>query len=59
MKKIIFAVLISCLLLTGCGKYNKNSIINNIEKKIKNGYKLSGSLNVINNDENYDYDVEV
>ncbi len=59
MKKIIFAVLISCLLLTGCGKYNKNSIINNIEKKIKNGYKLSGSLNVINNDENYDYDVDV
>lgn len=59
MKKIIFIVLVSLLLLTGCGKYNKNSIIDTIEKKIKNGYKLSGSLNVINNDENYDYDVDV
>ena len=59
MKKIIIAVLISCLLLTGCGKYDESSIINNLEKKIKNGYKLSGSLNVINNDENYDYDIDV
>ena len=59
MKKIIFAVLISCLLLTGCGKYDKNNIISNLEKKIKNGYKLSGSLNVINNDENYNYDIDV
>ena len=59
MKKIIMAVLIGCLLLTGCGKYDKNNIIKSLEKKIKNGYKLSGSLNVINNDENYDYDVDV
>lgn len=59
MKKIIFAVLISCLLLTGCGKYDKDNIIKSLDKKIKSGYKLSGSLNVVNNDENYDYDVDV
>ncbi len=59
MKKIIFAVLISCLLLTGCGKYDRDNIIKSLDKKIKSGYKLSGSLNVINNDENYDYDVDV
>ena len=47
------------MVLTGCGKYDESSIINNLEKKIKNGYKLSGSLNVINNDENYDYDIDV
>lgn len=59
MKKIIIVVLISCFLLTGCGKYDKDSIINDLEKKIKSGYKLSGTLNVINNDENYDYDIDV
>ena len=30
-----------------------------LEKKIKSGYKLSGRLNVVNNDENYNYDVDV
>lgn len=59
MKKIILVILISFLLLTGCSGYNKNSIINNLDKKISDGYKLSGNLKVLNNDENYDYDVEV
>ena len=59
MKRIVFILIICLLLVTGCGKYEKNSIINTLEKKIKSGYKLSGSLNVVNNDENYDYDVEV
>lgn len=59
MKKIIFVLLVSVLLLTGCGKYSKDSIINHLEKKINKGYKLSGKLNVVNNDENYDYDVDV
>ena len=59
MKKIILGILISCLLLTGCSKYDKDSIIKDLEKKIKSGYKLSGRLNVVNNDENYNYDVDV
>ena len=59
MKKIILILLVSLFVLTGCGKYSKESIIKNLEGKIKNGYKLSGSLNIINNDENYDYDVDV
>ena len=59
MKKIVFILLISLLVLTGCGKYDKDNIIKSLDKKIKSGYKLSGSLNVVNNDENYDYDIDV
>jgi outer membrane lipoprotein-sorting protein len=59
MKKIIVILVISLFVLTGCGKYSKDNIIKDLEKKVKSGYKLSGTLNVVNNDENYDYDVDV
>ncbi len=59
MKKIICILLVSLLVLTGCGKYSKDSIIKDLDNRIKKGYKLSGSLNIINNDENYDYDIDV
>lgn len=59
MKKIIILFVIGLLVLTGCSKYSKDNIIKDLEKKVSNGYKLSGSLNVVNNDENYDYDVDV
>ena len=59
MKKIIVVLLVCLLVITGCGRDDKNSIVNSLDKKIKSGYKLSGSLNVVNNDENYDYDVDV
>ena len=59
MKKIIVLLVISLFVLTGCGKYSKDNIIKNLENKINSGYKLSGSLNVVNNDENYDYDIDV
>ena len=59
MKRIVFVLLISLLVLTGCGKYSKDSIIKDLDNRIKKGYKLSGSLNIINNDENYYYDIDV
>ena len=59
MKRIIFILLVSLFVLTGCGKYSKESIISSLEKKIDKGYKIIGKLNVVNNDENYDYDVDV
>ena len=59
MKRIVFILLVSLFVLTGCGKYSKDSVINNLEKKINSGYKLSGRLNVVNNDENYNYDIDV
>ena len=59
MKKIIVVLVISLFVLVGCGRFNKDNVIKDLEKKVNKGYKLSGSLNVVNNDENYDYDVDV
>lgn len=58
MKKIvIFLLLLLCV--SGCGKHNSKDIIKNLEKKIEDAYKLSGDLSVLNNEEIYNYDVEV
>ena len=60
MKNIIIFLFIS-LLVTGCGNLNKNDIVrklsNNFNKS--SGYKLNGELVVNNNDEVYNYDVDV
>ena len=60
MKRII-CLLIVCLLLTGCSKVSYSSIVNGINKKIHkgNGYHVIGNLSIKNNDEVYDYDVDV
>ena len=60
MKKIILFLVI-CLLVTGCGKVNKNDVVNKFKDNFNksSGYKLSGELMVNNNDEVYNYDVEV
>lgn len=60
-KKFIFIILLVCIFLTGCGKYNQKDIVKEFSKKIEKckGYKLSGELAVTNNDETYNYDVEV
>lgn len=61
MKKIILFFVMICLVLTGCSKYNQNSVVKDLEKKLKknNSYKLSGKLTVNNNDEVYNYNIEV
>ncbi len=61
MKKIIVTILFFCLFLTGCGKYNQKDIVKDLNKKFEksSGYKLSGDLAVTNNDETYNYDIEV
>ena len=61
MKKIILSILVvAVLLVTGCGKYGENDVINDLEKKINklSGYKLDGDLEIVNNDEVYNYKVE-
>ncbi|MDO4996243.1 MAG: hypothetical protein Q4E69_03615 [Bacilli bacterium] len=59
MKKIIVLLLV-LVLVTGCRNNNSN-IVNKFNKKIKNldSYYLSGDLELRNNDEVYNYDVEV
>lgn len=49
------------LLVSGCGKNSETSVINDLEKKINkaSAYKVTGVLEIVNNDEVYTYDVEV
>lgn len=63
MKKfVLFSVfLISCLLFTGCGKYGEKDLVKDLAKKIENSksYHINGELEIINNEDNYLYQVEV
>ena len=61
MKKILFVIFISFFLLTGCGNYNEKNIIKSLRKSYDKckGYKLSGELSIVNNDEVYNYEVDV
>ena len=61
MKKIIILMIVMLFFINGCGKYSENDVIKDLENKINklNAYKLSGELEIINNDDVYNYDVEV
>lgn len=62
MKKIfLFTLTLLILLSTGCGKYTEDDIIKDLEKKVNklSGYRLEGSLEILNNEEVYNYDVDV
>ena len=61
MKKILFSIMMVLLLVSGCGKNSETSVINDFEKKINkaSAYKVTGVLEIVNNDEVYTYDVEV
>ena len=61
MKKLSLCLLIlGCFLLTGCGKNSEGDILKKLEKQIENnkGYIFTGSLEILNNDDIYKYDVE-
>ena len=61
-KKILGMLLLSLiLLLTGCRKMSEKDIVSDLEKKVTNAnaYKLEGTLELLNNDDIYNYDVEV
>ena len=62
MKKILMLTVCAfCLILTGCGKYDKKDLIKDLSSKINNskGYYVSGTLEMVNNDDKYAYDVNV
>ena len=59
MKKILLFLSVLVLFVTGCGKYSEKDIIKELNKKIKDGYMLSGELAITNNDDIYNYEVEV
>lgn len=63
MKKnfLFLLIFLISLILVGCGKYNEKDLINDLEKNIKklNSYKLTGVLEITNNDDTFQYDVDV
>lgn len=60
MKRIIVILILICTFLTGCGKNSQSSvtkkIVNNYNKS--SGYKIEADLEIMNNDEVYNYYVE-
>ena len=62
MKKYLFLILlVLCLFMVGCGKNNNKSIKEDLIKKINNlkSYQLNGKLEVVNNDDVFNYKVTV
>lgn len=61
MKKYIFIFIISLFFITGCGKYSEKDVVNDLDKKIKklNSYYINGSLEIVNNDNVYNYKISV
>ena len=61
-KKFLFLMFFLILIsLVGCKKSGYNNIVKDLDKKIQkaNSYKLSGILEITNNEDTYQYDVEV
>lgn len=48
-------------LVTGCGKYTENDVVQDFSKKISklSSYNVEGTLEIVNNDDVYNYDIEV
>ena len=62
MKKIfLFLLVVSCMFTTGCFGNTKNDILKDVSKKYGNlkAYQLTGNLEIVNNDDVYNYDVKV
>lgn len=61
MKKILLIFVFSIFLLAGCGKYGEDEVFNDLSKKITDtkAYYIEGKLELLNNDDLYNYDVEV
>lgn len=63
MKKIFLMILVTgfIFILTGCQKYDENSIKNDLNKEVKSfkGYHMLGDMEIYNGDNTYKYSVEV
>ena len=63
MKKILsFLLVLFCAIsLTGCGKEDKKTLLNKIDKKVNSvsGYQLDATMELINSENSYNYDVLV
>lgn len=61
MKKISLTLLVLvCFLVTGCGKTTDTDILKKLDKKVDDGkgYVMTATLEVLNNDDIYNYEVK-
>ena len=60
MKKI-FLLFISVLLLTGCGKVDKDKLINNFKEKVESckSYMVESKMEIYNAEDTFEYDIKV
>lgn len=60
MKKRLFLIIALLLLSTGCGKFTKEDALNKIEAKANvKSYILKGTMQIVNNEEKFDYGLAV
>lgn len=60
MKRILF-ILVSLLLLTGCGSVDKDKVVNSFVDDVESSksYKLLGDMEIYNDEDTYTYEMEV
>ena len=60
-KKFVYIFFIAVFILVGCSKNDENDVVSKFEKKVSDmeKYKINGLLTISNNDDTYNYDVEV
>lgn len=61
-KKLLFLIMFALMfVLGGCGKVSENDVIKDLTKKINDSkaYYIEGTLEIVNNEDVYTYDVEV
>lgn len=61
MKKYVYLFAIFLMFITGCVKYGEKDVIKDLNKKINkaDSYQVDGELQITNNDEVYNYEVNV
>ena len=62
MKKyFLVIIMLCCMFITGCFGNTKNDVLKDIKNKYNNlkAYELTGNLEIVNNDDVYNYDVKV
>jgi len=60
-KRVIILLLLCAFLLVGCGKVTEKDVLGEFSKKIEKtkGYIINGKMDIINNEDTYEYDVVV
>lgn len=60
-KKLIFLLILSVFIFSGCGSHSEKDVIKAFTKKVEgsDAYYIEGSLDIVNNEDVYNYDVKV